>query len=143
MTIFRAHSFIQKQIDRIAIVNLDEGIEIGNSRISYSGQLLKSVADYVYVGLNEAKAGLNADMYAAYIIIPADFSECIFLFTIVKSKNKTANYTDYTYKTYNYFLQFYSPLQTLHFYYLHYTKKERKYLSLSMKRQILTMNGII
>ncbi|MCI8507140.1 MAG: hypothetical protein HFJ06_01060 [Lachnospiraceae bacterium] len=70
-------SFIQKQIDRIAIVNLDEGIEIGNSRISYSGQLLKSVADYVYVGLNEAKAGLNADMYAAYIIIPADFSECI------------------------------------------------------------------
>lgn len=70
-------SFIQKQIDRIAIVNLDEGIEIGNDRISYSSQLLKSVADYVYVGLNEAKAGLDADMYAAYIIIPADFSECI------------------------------------------------------------------
>lgn len=70
-------SLMQKQIDRIAIVNLDEGIEIDNNRILYSSQLLKSVADYVYVGLNEARAGLETDMYAAYIIIPADFSECI------------------------------------------------------------------
>lgn len=68
---------ISYDVDRIAIVNLDEGVGKDNEKILYSNQLLKFTADYTYVSLNEAKKGIETGMYAAYIIIPADFSRCI------------------------------------------------------------------
>ena len=71
------NNIISSDIDHIAIVNLDEGISKNNEKILYSAQLLKFSADYAYVGLNEAKNGIETGMYAAYIIIPADFSACI------------------------------------------------------------------
>lgn len=71
------HHIISSDIDRIAIVNLDEGVSKGDEKVLYSTQLLKFSADYVYVGLNEAKSGIETGMYAAYIVIPADFSICI------------------------------------------------------------------
>lgn len=68
---------VQSDIERIAIVNLDEGIQLDGEKTLYSGKLLNFASDYVYVGLSEAKTGMEADMYAAYIMIPSDFSECI------------------------------------------------------------------
>lgn len=68
---------IQKDIDRIAIVNLDEGIQVDNERMLYSSKLLNFASDYVYVGLSEARTGMEIDEYAAYIIIPSNFSKCI------------------------------------------------------------------
>lgn len=71
------NSVIQSDIEKIAIVNLDEGIQQNGEKILYSSKLLNFASDYVYVGLNEAKTGMEADMYAAYIMIPSDFSACI------------------------------------------------------------------
>ncbi len=71
------HHIISSDIDRIAIVNLDEGVSKNNEKVLYSTHLLKFSTDCVYVGLNEAKSGLETGMYAAYIVIPADFSICI------------------------------------------------------------------
>lgn len=68
---------VQSDIERIAIVNLDEGIQLDGEKILYSSKLLNFTSDYVYVGLGEAKTGIEADMYAAYIMIPSNFSECI------------------------------------------------------------------
>lgn len=71
------NDIINIDINRIAIVNMDEGVENSNEKILYSNELLKFASDYVNVGLNEAIKGIQADMYAAYILIPSDFSECI------------------------------------------------------------------
>lgn len=71
------HRIISSDIDRIAIVNLDEGVKKNDEEILYSTQMLKFSADYSYVGLNEAKDGIETGMYAAYIVVPADFSVCI------------------------------------------------------------------
>lgn len=68
---------ISSDVDRIAIVNLDEGVRKNSEKILYSTQMLKFSADYAYVGLNEAKNGIETGMYAAYIVVPADFSICI------------------------------------------------------------------
>lgn len=65
------------EIERVAIVNLDEGIQKDEERITYSDEMLRFAADYVYVALNEAQKGMESNMYAAYIIIPSDFSECV------------------------------------------------------------------
>lgn len=65
------------EIDRVAIVNLDEGIQKEEERIIYSDELLRFATDYVHVALNEAQKGMESNMYAAYIIIPSDFSECV------------------------------------------------------------------
>lgn len=77
MSIHGDNKPIQSDIERIAIVNLDEGIQLGGEKVLYSGKLLNFASDYVYVGLSEAKTGIEADMYAAYIMIPSNFSECI------------------------------------------------------------------
>lgn len=77
MSIHGDNEPVQSDIERIAIVNLDEGIQLDGEKILYSSKLLNFTSDYVYVGLGEAKTGIEADMYAAYIMIPSNFSECI------------------------------------------------------------------
>lgn len=77
MSIHGDNKPVQSDIERIAIVNLDEGIQLDGEKTLYSSKLLNFASDYVYVGLGEAKTGIEADMYAAYIMIPSDFSECI------------------------------------------------------------------
>ncbi len=77
MSIHGDNESVQSDIERIAIVNLDEGIQLDGEKILYSSKLLNFTSDYVYVGLGEAKTGIEADMYAAYIMIPSNFSECI------------------------------------------------------------------
>lgn len=68
---------VEKDIDRIAVVNLDEGINSKNGKLVYSNQFLKYTKNYNNIGLNEAQKGIEDDRYAAYIIIPSNFSYCI------------------------------------------------------------------
>ena len=68
----------KEQVDVIAVVNMDEGITDGEEQINYASQLMEMPGDnYVTTGLNEAKMGIENGSYAAYIIIPEDFSESI------------------------------------------------------------------
>lgn len=65
-------------IEKIALVNLDEGIEIDHSIRNYGAEFLSGLDDhYEMTGLEQARTGLANGLYAAYIIIPATFSKNI------------------------------------------------------------------
>lgn len=65
-------------IDTIAIVNMDEGAIVEDNHINYASQLIQIPGDnYVTAGLNEAKMGIENGTYAAYIVIPGNFSEAV------------------------------------------------------------------
>lgn len=83
-----SNQVIKKDIKHIAIVNLDEGIMAESGKKVYSGQLLKFANEYNRVGLNEARKGIESGMYAAYILIPSDFSKCIESINAVPQKVK-------------------------------------------------------
>lgn len=69
---------LEEHVDIIAVVNMDEGIVQGDERINYASQLMQMPGDnYVTTGLNEAKAGIGNGTYAAYIVIPENFSESV------------------------------------------------------------------
>lgn len=63
-------------IRKIAIVNLDEGVEINGERCYYATKFMNgSVGEMELAGLEQARKGLESNLYAAYIIIPAAFSK--------------------------------------------------------------------
>ena len=63
---------------RIAVVNLDEGVQGSVGRTNYAQSLSQFPgADYEYASLEEARSGFNAGTYGAYIIIPATFSQSV------------------------------------------------------------------
>lgn len=69
---------LEEHVDVIAVVNMDEGITQGEEQINYASQLMQMPGEnYVTTGLNEAKAGIGNGTYAAYIVIPEDFSESV------------------------------------------------------------------
>ena len=69
---------LEEHVDVIAVVNMDEGIAQGEERINYASQLMQMPGDnYVTTGLNEAKTGIGNGTYAAYIVIPENFSESV------------------------------------------------------------------
>lgn len=62
-------------VERTAIINLDEGVKIGQTTVSYSSSLFGTLdVPYELTGLEDAKQGLNEGRYSAYMIIPAEFS---------------------------------------------------------------------
>lgn len=70
---------LQKEhISTIAVVNMDNGVRVGNEHINYASQLMSFPNDhYVVTGLTDAKAGIENGTYAAYIVIPETFSESV------------------------------------------------------------------
>lgn len=61
---------------RIAVVNLDNGIQRGEKHIYYAADAMEFPdADFVSVSMPEAKSGVRSGYYAAYLVIPGDFSE--------------------------------------------------------------------
>lgn len=65
-------------IDTIAIVNMDSGVEVDGENINYASQLMNiDNSIYTVKGLSDAKQGIKNNTYAAYIIIPDKFSEGI------------------------------------------------------------------
>lgn len=65
-------------IEKIAVVNLDEGTEVDHSIKNYGVEFIGSLdGSYEVTGLEQARKGLENGLYAAYIIIPAAFSKNI------------------------------------------------------------------
>lgn len=64
--------------DKIAIVNLDEGVVMQDEEINYAEQLLINPKDnFLFTGLEDARQGYATGIYAGYVIIPANFSNSV------------------------------------------------------------------
>lgn len=65
----------EQTVTGIAIVNLDQGVVQKDNKIFYSSELLDLNSDYLVVeNLETARQGINNGTYAAYIVIPSQFS---------------------------------------------------------------------
>ncbi len=63
-------------INKIALVNLDEGVSINKIQKYYAMEFIGTLKDnFEMTGLEHARLGLGNNLYAAYIIIPAAFSK--------------------------------------------------------------------
>lgn len=64
---------------KIAIVNLDEGVDTGNGTTQYAAQLLPyAKVEYTVTGLQDARLGVETGLYGSYVIIPSDFSRTVY-----------------------------------------------------------------
>ena len=64
--------------DKIAIVNLDNGVLVNNEKVNYASKLLVELEDnFLFTGLEDARSGYDMGIYAGYLVIPATFSECV------------------------------------------------------------------
>lgn len=64
--------------DKIAIVNLDDGVIVRDEEINYAEQLLIDPKDnFLFTGLEDARQGYATGIYAGYVIIPANFSDSV------------------------------------------------------------------
>ena len=70
---------LQKEhVATIAVVNMDNGVRVGNEQVNYASQLMSFPNDHFLVtGLTDAKAGIENGTYAAYVVIPETFSESV------------------------------------------------------------------
>ena len=67
---------IKEANKKIAVVNLDVGIEKQNQQINYGSILLERVGSEIEItGLEDARQGIQSNLYGAYMIIPTTFSE--------------------------------------------------------------------
>ena len=65
-------------VTKIAVVNADNGIMKNKENINYASSLMSFPnEDFELVGFNDAKVGLQNGKYAAYILIPSNFSEAL------------------------------------------------------------------
>ena len=65
-------------ITTIAVVNADNGVMIDGKNMNYGAELIAFPdTNFETVGLTEAREGVVAGRYAAYILIPNNFSESI------------------------------------------------------------------
>lgn len=72
----------------IAVVNLDEGVRLGDRTVNYASNLIHlSGGSYVYAGLEDARNGVYTGEYGAYIVIPAGFSADVESLNTVMSKS--------------------------------------------------------
>lgn len=67
-----------KQAAKIAVVNLDAGIEKNNQQIYYASKIIEYPNEnYQTTSLEEAKTGIENGQYGAYVIIPSTFSASV------------------------------------------------------------------
>lgn len=63
------------QTTKLAVVNLDEGVEYEGEHRNFAKELISSQKkDIVLTGLEDAKAGMQDGRYSGYLIMPSDFS---------------------------------------------------------------------
>ncbi len=70
---------LQKEhVATIAVVNMDNGVIVGDKQINYASQLINFPSEnFTVTGLTDAKMGIENGTYAAYIIIPETFSTSV------------------------------------------------------------------
>lgn len=67
-----------KQAAKIAVVNLDAGIEKNSQQIYYASKIIEYPNEnYQTTSLEEAKTGIKNGQYGAYVIIPSTFSASV------------------------------------------------------------------
>ena len=80
-------------INKIALVNLDDGVEVNEQYRYYGTEFISELDDnFEITSLEQARRGLDNNLYAAYIIIPAMFSKN------VESINSGLTKSNITYK---------------------------------------------
>lgn len=68
----------KESISTIAVVNMDEGVSVGEEHINYASQLMDFPNErFTVTGLSDAKLGIENGRYAAYIVIPEIFSASV------------------------------------------------------------------
>lgn len=68
----------KEDVREIAVVNMDDGVTVGEEQVNYAGKLLAFPNDrFVVTGLTDARAGIENGRYAAYIVIPETFSASV------------------------------------------------------------------
>ncbi|TDW08586.1 hypothetical protein EDD63_1692 [Breznakia blatticola] len=61
---------------KLAVVNMDEGVTYNNEERNFGLELIdKSNASITVTGLSDAESGVKEGKYAAYIVLPSNFSE--------------------------------------------------------------------
>lgn len=84
---------ISQNLERIAVVNLDAGVEKNGEQIYYASKIIEYPNNnYQTTSLEEAKKGLENKQYGAYVIIPSSFSAS------VDSINQTPEKSVFEYK---------------------------------------------
>ena len=62
----------------IAVVNLDEGVNLKDKKTYYAGKIITLPNEHFHMtGLDNARNGLKSGEYGAYIVIPATFSKSV------------------------------------------------------------------
>ena len=62
----------------IAVVNLDEGVNLKDKKTYYAGKIITLPNEHFHMtGLDDARNGLKSGEYGAYIVIPATFSKAV------------------------------------------------------------------
>lgn len=80
-------------INKIALVNLDDGVEVNEQYRYYGTEFISELDDnFEITSLEQARRGLDNNLYAAYIIVPATFSKN------VESINSSLTKSNITYK---------------------------------------------
>lgn len=73
-----AREMQKEHVSTIAVVNMDDGIAIGETRTNYASQLMSFPGDnFTVTGLTDAKSGIENGTYAAYVVIPETFSASV------------------------------------------------------------------
>lgn len=68
----------EEHVTAIAVVNMDDGVAVGDMQVNYAGQLLSFPnGHFTVTGLTDAKTGIENGKYAAYIVIPETFSASV------------------------------------------------------------------
>lgn len=68
----------EEHVSAIAVVNMDDGVAVGDTQVNYAGQLLSFPnGHFTVTGLTDAKTGIEKGKYAAYIVIPETFSASV------------------------------------------------------------------
>lgn len=83
---------VYEHVNTIAVVNLDEGVEIDDGKRFYGAEIINLPNDdFKLSSLEEARNGIQNGTFGAYIVIPATFSET------VESLNETPTKAQITY----------------------------------------------
>lgn len=68
----------QEHISTVAVVNMDNGVTVGDEQVNYASQLISFPNEnFTVTGLTDAKTGIENGSYAAYIVIPETFSASV------------------------------------------------------------------
>ncbi len=67
-----------EDVQTIAVVNLDEGVDVNGEKVYYSNDLINFPNErFIRSSFEEAKRGIDNGAFAAYILIPATFSKSV------------------------------------------------------------------